>query len=298
MSLKMSVGIVGFGIMGQGIALTAAVSGHSLIIKSSDYKKLLDQQSVFISALKKHLKRNPELAVDAESTLENIKFVADYDEFSGCDLIIEAVDEDIEIKAEILRSISLVISDNTLVASNTSSLSITKLSSFIAHPQNFIGIHFMNPVQTIPLVELVRGFSTSNSAFERSVAFVESIGKKHIVAKDFPGFVLNRILIPMINEAIFALYEGMATVTEIDEALKLGANHPMGPLALADLIGLDTCLSIMQVLASGFGDSKYRPCPLLIRYVECGWLGKKTNKGFYDYGTLGRPATWPLSCEI
>lgn len=298
MSLKMNVGIVGFGIMGQGIALTAAISGHSLVVKSSDYKKLLEQQSVFSSALKKHLKRNPELTIDVEAALQNIKFIDSYAEFVSCDLIIEAVDEDIEIKAEIFKNISVVISETTLVASNTSSLSITKLSGFVKYPQNFIGIHFMNPVPTMPLVELVRGFSTNNNTFQKSVAFVESINKKHIVAKDFPGFVLNRILIPMINEAIFVLYEGVGNVYEIDEALKSGANHPMGPLALADLIGLDTCLSIMQVLANGFGDSKYRPCPLLVRYVECGWLGKKSNKGFYDYGTLGRPPTWPLSNEI
>jgi len=294
MSLKISVGIVGFGIMGQGIALVAAVSGCSLVIKSHDYKKLLDQRDIFSVALKKHLKRNPELEIDAEKALENIRFIDGYEGFSDCDLIIEAVNEDIQIKAEIFKSISLVVPDTTVIASNTSSLSITKLSGFIAHPQNFIGIHFMNPVSTMPLVEIVRGFSTSDSTFEKSIAFVESISKKHIVAKDFPGFALNRILIPMINEAIFALYEGIGTASDIDEALKLGANHPMGPLALADLIGLDTCLSIMKILASGFGDSKYRPCPLLVRYVECGWLGRKTNKGFYDYKIVGRPATWPL----
>lgn len=297
MNLNLRIGLVGFGIMGQGIALTALMSGHSVIVKSSDYNKLLGQKDSFLNSAKKHLKRNPELTISFEDASQNIKFSDSYSDFSGCDFIIEAVDEDLSIKAGILTELSKVVSEKTIIASNTSSISITKLSNHVAIPSNFVGIHFMNPVPVIPLVEIIKGFSTSDATYQKSVDFVLSLKKKYIQALDFPGFVLNRILIPMINEAIFLLYEGVATAADIDEALKSGANHPMGPLALADLIGLDTCLAIMNVLAVQFGDSKYRPCPLLINYVNAGWLGKKTNKGFYDYTSSGRPATWPLKIE-
>ncbi|MGO9743940.1 MAG: 3-hydroxybutyryl-CoA dehydrogenase, partial [Roseiarcus sp.] len=199
------------------------------------------------------------------------------------DLVVEAATENEEVKRKIFSTLRAFLKPETIVASNTSSISITRLASITAFPERFIGIHFMNPVPRMQLVELIRGIATNDQTFELAKAFVGSLGKTATMSEDFPAFIVNRILLPMINEAVYTLYEGVGSVESIDTAMRLGANHPMGPLQLADFIGLDTCLSVMQVLHEGLADSKYRPCPLLVKYVEAGWLGRKTQRGFYDY---------------
>ncbi|HET6492192.1 MAG TPA: 3-hydroxybutyryl-CoA dehydrogenase, partial [Burkholderiales bacterium] len=206
-----------------------------------------------------------------------------YKIFDDCDLVIEAAVENEQIKREIFKKLCPVLSPTALIATNTSSISITRLAAATDRPEKFIGIHFMNPVPLMELVELIRGIATDDPTFEATRAFITSLGKTIAVAEDFPAFIVNRILLPMINEAIYTLYEGVGTVESIDTAMRLGAHHPMGPLELADFIGLDTCLSVMQVLYEGLADSKYRPCPLLVKYVEAGWLGRKAQRGFYDY---------------
>jgi 3-hydroxybutyryl-CoA dehydrogenase len=220
---------------------------------------------------------------DKEAGLKRISTVDSYDGLSDCDIVIEAATEKEEVKRKIFTALCPSLKPDAIVASNTSSISITRLAASTDRPEKFIGIHFMNPVPRMELVELIRGIATADSTFETSKAFVSKLGKTIAVAEDFPAFIVNRILLPMINEAIYTLYEGVGNVEGIDTAMKLGAHHPMGPLELADFIGLDTCLSVMQVLHEGLADSKYRPCPLLVKYVEAGWLGKKTQRGFYDY---------------
>ena len=218
-----------------------------------------------------------------KAALDRIHGSADMDALADCDLVIEAAVENEEIKRKIFQQLTRNLKPDAVVASNTSSISITRLGASTGRPEHFIGIHFMNPVPVMQLVELIRGIATDDDTFRKSQDFIQKLGKTVTMSEDFPAFIVNRILLPMINEAIYTLYEGVGSVEAIDTAMKLGANHPMGPLQLADFIGLDTCLSIMQVLHDGLADSKYRPCPLLVKYVEAGWLGRKTKRGFYDY---------------
>jgi 3-hydroxybutyryl-CoA dehydrogenase len=220
---------------------------------------------------------------DRKNALARIKPAETYDALSGCDLVIETATEKEEVKRKIFSDVCGSLKPEAILATNTSSISITRLASSTDRPERFIGIHFMNPVPLMELVELIRGIATDDGTFESSKAFVIKLGKTIAVSEDFPAFIVNRILLPMINEAIYTLYEGVGNVEAIDTAMRLGAHHPMGPLELADFIGLDTCLSVMQVLHEGLADSKYRPCPLLVKYVEAGWLGRKTQRGFYDY---------------
>jgi 3-hydroxybutyryl-CoA dehydrogenase len=220
---------------------------------------------------------------ERQAALGRISAAEQYDAFGDCDLVIEAATEKEDVKRSIFASVCPSLKPEAIVGSNTSSISITRLASSTDRPERFIGIHFMNPVPLMELVELIRGIATDDATFDTTKQFVAKLGKTIAVAEDFPAFIVNRILLPMINEAIYTLYEGVGNVEAIDTAMRLGAHHPMGPLELADFIGLDTCLSVMQVLHEGLADSKYRPCPLLVKYVEAGWLGRKTQRGFYDY---------------
>lgn len=279
-SHKLSIGLLGFGIMGRGIAQVFAMTGYDVVVKpssSASYERNF-------KSLEKNIKRALRHTDDPEQTLEvvssRITEILEYEGFKDCDIVIEAVTEDFELKQQLLEILSKHLKPSAILASNTSSISITKLSQCTNRPERFIGIHFMNPAPLMPLVEVISGLSTDKSVMQTTLDILDGLGKTSVIASDFPGFILNRVLIPMINEAVFTLYEGAGDVVAIDSALKLGANHPMGPLELADFIGLDTCLSIMRVMREGFSDTKYRPCPLLVRLVEAGWLGRKTKKGF------------------
>ena len=277
------VGVIGAGQMGTGIAHVIALGGYSVAL--NDLKKETVEESV--RTIEKFLKRQAEKGIitegDVKPALKRISIAPSLDAFSDCDLVIEAATEDEAIKRKIFAEVCPKLSDRAMLATNTSSISITRLASTTDRPEHFIGMHFMNPVPLMELVELIRGIATDDDMFALTRTFVESLNKKVAVSEDFPAFIVNRILLPMINEAVYTLYEGVGTVEAIDKAMKLGAHHPMGPLELADFIGLDTCLSVMQVLYEGLSDSKYRPCPLLVKYVEAGWLGRKTHRGFYDY---------------
>ncbi len=277
------VGVIGAGQMGSGIAHVAALSGYSVAI--NDLKK--ESYDKGLEAVAKNLARQISKGVITEEkrdeALERISFAPTLEAFGDCDLVIEAATEDEALKHKIFAALCPHLKPTAMLASNTSSISITRLASGTDRPEDFIGMHFMNPVPVMELVELIRGIATEDETFATAKAFVESLGKTTAVSEDFPAFIVNRILLPMINEAVYTLYEGVGTVEAIDKAMKLGAHHPMGPLELADFIGLDTCLSVMQVLYEGLSDSKYRPCPLLVKYVEAGWLGRKTKRGFYDY---------------
>ncbi|MEQ8295878.1 MAG: 3-hydroxybutyryl-CoA dehydrogenase [Nitratireductor sp.] len=278
-----TVGIIGAGQMGGGIAHVCALAGYQVLLYDLSEEKVENG----IATINGHMARqvssgkfDDKLRAEA---LARISGASKLEDLAGADLVIEAATEDETIKRKIFAQLCPLLNPEALLASNTSSISITRLAAQTDRPERFIGIHFMNPVPVMKLVELVRGIATEDSTFETAKAFISSLDKTITVAEDFPAFIVNRILLPMINEAIYTLYEGVGSVEAIDTAMKLGANHPMGPLQLADFIGLDTCLSIMQVLYDGLADSKYRPCPLLVKYVEAGWLGRKAGRGFYDY---------------
>jgi 3-hydroxybutyryl-CoA dehydrogenase len=277
------VGIIGAGQMGNGIAHVCALAGIPVVINDIAEPRLKEALATINGNMARQVARKRITEEQKQAGLKLISTAESYDGLSDCDLVIEAATEKEDVKRKIFAALCPSLKPEALVASNTSSISITRLAASTDRPEKFIGIHFMNPVPLMELVELIRGIATADATFEASKEFVTKLGKTIAVAEDFPAFIVNRILLPMINEAIYTLYEGVGNVEAIDTAMRLGAHHPMGPLELADFIGLDTCLSVMQVLHEGLADSKYRPCPLLVKYVEAGWLGKKAGRGFYDY---------------
>jgi 3-hydroxybutyryl-CoA dehydrogenase len=277
------VGIVGAGQMGNGIAHVAAIAGYEVALNDLKKETVDKARSIIERNMSRQVSRALITENEMRAALKRIHHAPDLEAVGDKDLVIEAATEDEAVKRRIFTELCPKLKPETILASNTSSISITRLASATDRPERFIGMHFMNPVPMMQLVELIRGIATEDETFTISRSFVESLGKIAAVSEDFPAFIVNRILLPMINEAVYTLYEGVGTVESIDKAMRLGANHPMGPLELADFIGLDTCLSVMQVLYEGLADSKYRPCPLLVKYVEAGWLGRKTQRGFYDY---------------
>ena len=277
------VGVIGAGQMGNGIAHVCALAGYDVALHDADPDRIRSGLATINGNMAKQVSKGTVSEDDRQQALARIQMAEAVDDLGACDLVIESATEREEVKRKIFATLCPVLRPDAMLASNTSSISITRLAASTDRPERFIGIHFMNPVPLMELVELVRGIATDDDTFESSKQFVTRLHKTYAVAEDFPAFIVNRILLPMINEAIYTLYEGVGSVDSIDRAMKLGANHPMGPLQLADFIGLDTCLAVMQVLHEGLADSKYRPCPLLVKYVEAGWLGRKTQRGFYDY---------------
>ncbi len=277
------MGVIGAGQMGSGIAHVAALAGFDVVMNDINEERVQSGLATINGNLSRQVQKGSIPEETRNAALARINGSPDMAALSDCDIVIEAATENEDIKRKIFQNVTRTLKPEALLATNTSSISITRLGATTDRPEQFIGIHFMNPVPVMQLVEIIRGIATDDSTFTLSRDFVQALGKTVTMSEDFPAFIVNRILLPMINEAIYTLYEGVGTVEAIDTAMKLGANHPMGPLQLADFIGLDTCLSIMQVLHDGLADSKYRPCPLLVKYVEAGWLGRKTKRGFYDY---------------
>ena len=278
-----TLGVVGAGQMGSGIAHVAAAAGIDVVLTDLSEDRLKAGLATINGTMSRLVKKGQMSEAARSEALTHISTAQDYGALGDCDLVIEAATENEAVKRKIFSTLCASLKPTTLLASNTSSISITRLASVTDRPERFIGIHFMNPVPRMQLVELIRGIQTVPETFEIAKAFIDRLGKTSTVSEDFPAFIVNRILLPMINEAVYTLHEGIGSVEAIDTAMRLGANHPMGPLQLADFIGLDTCLAVMQVLHEGLADSKYRPCPLLVKYVEAGWLGRKTQRGFYDY---------------
>jgi 3-hydroxybutyryl-CoA dehydrogenase len=278
-----SVGVIGAGQMGNGIAHVCALAGFPVLLNDVTAERIKAGMATINGNMTRQVSRKAISEDERKAALARIKPAEKYDELASCDLVIESATEKEEVKRKIFTDLCASLKSDAIIATNTSSISITRLAASTDRPEHFIGIHFMNPVPLMELVELIRGIATDDATFEAAKAFIAKLHKTIAVAEDFPAFIVNRILLPMINEAIYTLYEGVGNVEAIDTAMRLGAHHPMGPLELADFIGLDTCLSVMQVLHEGLADSKYRPCPLLVKYVEAGWLGRKTQRGFYDY---------------
>ena len=278
-----NIGVVGAGQMGNGIAHVFALGGYDVKIYDQSPEATRKSLDTISHNLDRQIARAVITESDKDSTLERIKIVKRMTHFADCDLVVESVSENESLKCEIIKELDSITRPEALLTSNTSTISITRLGSVTGRPEQFMGLHFMNPAPVMELVELIRGIATSEETFQCVRQLVENLGKTTTAAEDYPAFIVNRILLPMINEAVYALYEGVGTVEGIDKAMRLGARHPMGPFQLADFIGLDTCFAIMNSLHDGLSDTKYRPCPLLAKYVEAGWLGRKTHRGFYDY---------------
>jgi 3-hydroxybutyryl-CoA dehydrogenase len=277
------IGVVGAGQMGNGIAHVCALSGYHVLLNDIAPERITEGLATINGNLARQVSRQRISDEERQAAIKRITPANTLGDLGDCDLVIEAATEQEETKRKIFASLCPSLKPEAILGTNTSSISITRLAASTDRPERFIGIHFMNPVPLMELVEVIRGIATDDGTFETTKQFIAKLGKQIAVAEDFPAFIVNRILLPMINEAIYTLYEGVGNVEGIDKAMRLGAHHPMGPLELADFIGLDTCLSVMQVLHEGLADSKYRPCPLLVKYVEAGWLGRKTQRGFYDY---------------
>jgi 3-hydroxybutyryl-CoA dehydrogenase len=284
MAMKIQkIGVIGAGQMGNGIAHVCAIAGYDVLLYDVSPDRIKSALATINGNMARQLSKGTIKEDERKAALAHIRPAERMADLADCDFVIESASEKEEVKRKIFTELSPVLKPEAAIATNTSSISITRLAASTNRPERFIGIHFMNPVPLMELVELVRGIATGEETFELAKAFVTKLGKTYAVAEDFPAFMVNRILLPMINEAIYTLYEGVGSVEAIDTAMRLGAHHPMGPLQLADFIGLDTVLSVMQVLHEGLADSKYRPCPLLVKYVEAGWLGRKAGRGFYDY---------------
>ncbi len=279
------IGVIGAGQMGHGIAHVCALAGYEVKLADVNEAQLVTAMGYVDQNMARQVKRGVITDAGRKAALARIATGTDYAMFADCDVVIEAATENEAVKRDILKKLCPYLKPDAIVASNTSSISITRLAAATDRPAKFMGMHFMNPVPVMELVELIRGLATDDESYNTIRELTEKLGKKSTMAEDFPAFIVNRILLPMINEAVYTLYEGVGSVEAIDTAMRLGAHHPMGPLELADFIGLDTCLAVMQVLYEGLADSKYRPCPLLVKYVEAGWLGQKVGRGFYDYST-------------